>query len=120
MRDGIDLRGGAALTFCNPFDETLATQGPPAIFLPDREGLLRFDESWTRDAWGRNPGPHALSPAWGLVRDHATRFVTLVLVTSPSLLADWPGADVRLFSTRDEADAARSALGALPMAGEPW
>ena len=108
------------LTFCNPFDETLASEGPPAIFLPDREGLLRFDESWTRDAWGRNPGPHVFSPAWGLVRDHATRFVTLVLVTSPGLLEGWPRADVRLYATREEAEAARHALGTLAVAGDAW
>lgn len=108
------------VTFCNPFDETLAALGPPALFLPDREGLLRFDESWTRDAWGRCPGPHALDPRWALVRDHATGFVTLLLTTSPTLVEGWPRADVRLFATREEAEAARKALGPLPMATQPW
>lgn len=108
------------MTFCNPFDETLATAGPAAIFLPDREGMLRFDESWTRDAWGRNPGPHALQTAWGLVRDHATGFVTLVLVTSPGLLEGWPRADVRVFDARADAEAFRAGLGPLPIAAAPW
>lgn len=108
------------VTYCNAFDEALATHGPAAIFLLDREGLLRFDESWTRDAWGRNPGPHPHRHAWGLVRDHATRFVTLVLVTGPTLLEGWPRADVRLFDTREQADAARVLFGSPPIAEAAW
>ena len=29
--------------FCNAFDAHLADHGPPAVFLPDHEGLYRFD-----------------------------------------------------------------------------
>lgn len=107
-------------TFCNPFDELLAQAGPPAVFLLDREGMLRFDETWTRDAWGRAPGPHGFGRSWRLLRDHDTGYVTLVLVTSPTLLREHPRAEVRSFEGRAEAEAARARFGRPPLASEPW
>ncbi|MCB9666105.1 MAG: hypothetical protein H6732_18500 [Alphaproteobacteria bacterium] len=108
------------MTFCNPFDEALARSGLAAVFLLDREGLLRFDATWTRDAWGREPGPHAAGEGWLLFRDHQTGFVTLALVTSPTLVPSWPRADVRRFGTQAEAEAARAAFGVPPVTREPW
>ena len=69
--------------FCSPWDEALARRGPPSVFLPDREGLLRFDADWTRDCWGRAPGPHVDGWTWLLLRDRDTGFVNLLLATSP-------------------------------------
>lgn len=89
--------------FCSPFDEALATVGPAAIFLLDQEGLLRFDPSWTRDCWGRAPGPHEHQWTWTALRDQGTGFVFVVLVTSMTLLLEHPRLDVRQCATRSEA-----------------
>lgn len=105
---------------CNPFDAQLAADGPAAVFLFDRHDVLRFDATWTRDAWGRSPGPHAPGAVWLLLRDHLTGFVQLVFVTSPTLVTSWPRADVRVFATHAEAAAARAAFGAPPVCKEPW
>lgn len=105
--------------FASPFDETLARQGPAAVFLVDPEGELRFHLNWTRDAWGREPGPHAIDWRWLLLRDRDTGFVQLALVTSPTLIPTHPRADVRAFSTREAAEAARAAFGRPPLA-EAW
>lgn len=106
--------------FCSPFDEALASQGPAAVFLPDPEGALRFDARWTRDAWGRAEGPHAHGLTWLLLRDRGTGFVTLALVTSPTLITEHPRLEVRAFSTREDAEAERATYGWPPMCPEPW
>lgn len=106
--------------FCSPFDEALAAAGPAAVFLPDPEGALRFHPSWTRDAWGRAPGPHEQGWSWQIFRDRGTGFVQLALVTSPTLIPEHPRLDVRMFGTREEAEAARRAFGNPPIAEEPW
>lgn len=108
------------MTFCTDFDERLANEGPGAIFLPDREGLLRFDAEWTRGAWGRHPGPHAVEPAWFLLRDHGTGFVVLAYASRRGLLADHPRMDVRGYPTLDAATAARAALGHPPICKDAW
>jgi hypothetical protein len=107
-------------TFCSDFDARLAHEGPAAVFLPDREGLLRFDAEWTRDAWERHPGPHPRAEAWTLLRDRDTRYVMLALVTAPTLLPDHPRMDVRAFPSRATAEAARDTLGQPPLATDPW
>lgn len=91
------------LAFCSPWDEALANGGPASVFLPDREGLLRFDADWTRDCWGRAPGPHAAGWTWVLVRDRDTGFVNLLLATSPTLIPEHPRADVRVEPTAEAA-----------------
>ena len=106
--------------FCNAFDERLSEVGPAAIFLRDHEGLYRFDASWTRDAWERNSGPHAVETVWVLVRDHATGFVARLLVSSPTLLPTHPRGDVKAFATEPEADAFLKTLGALAVSAKAW
>ncbi|HHO49969.1 MAG TPA: hypothetical protein ENK18_03640 [Deltaproteobacteria bacterium] len=106
--------------FCSPFDHDLAHRGPPAVFLLDREGLLRFDPQWTRDAWGRSPGPHEPGWVWILARDRDTGFVWQVLATSPQLLPDHPRLDLRAFVDRAGAVALLASLGEPPLAREPW
>jgi hypothetical protein len=108
------------MKFCNDFDAHLAQVGPAAVFLPDRDGLWRFDAEWTRDAWGRHPGPHSVRPVWCLLRDHDTGFVLLVLVTSPTLLPDHTRMDVRAYDSLDAARAARAELGRVPVSRVPW
>lgn len=107
-------------SFCSPFDETLAHEGPAAVFLLDREGLLRFDAEWTRDAWGRLPGPHDKAMTWVLVRDRASGFVQRVLITAPTLLDDHPRLEVRPFPDANAARVALDGLGRPPMAEAPW
>lgn len=106
--------------FCNDFDEALARSGPAAVFLLDQEGRLRFDADWTRDAWGREPGPHEHGWVWRLLRDRGTGFVTLVLVTSPTLIQAHPRADIRSYADEAEARAARAAFGRPPLTREAW
>ena len=108
------------MEFCSPFDHALAHGGPAAVFLVDRGGALRFDATWTRDTWGRAPGPHAPGWVWILLRDRASGYVQMVLVTSPTLLADHPRADVRVYETQQQAVAARAEFGAMPLAKDGW
>ena len=102
--------------FCSPFDENLAASGPAGVFLLDASGELRFHLTWTRDAWGRAPGPHEPGWRWLLLRDRDTGFVQLALVTSPTLIASHPRADVRSFETRDQAEQHRARFGEPPFA----
>ena len=106
--------------YCSPFDEALATRGPAAIFLVDPEGALRFDPRWTRDCWGRAPGPHPIDPRWLLLRDRGNGWVTLLFCSAVTLLAEHPRLEIRAFV--DEADARRvhAALGVPPVDHEPW
>ena len=108
------------VAWCSPFDAALAASDVAAVFLLDREGLWRFDETWTRDAFARESGPHRRGAAWRLLRDRATGWVTLVHTTSPDLLSVHPRADVRTYGSVDEALAARAAFGNPPIAKEPW
>lgn len=110
--------------FCSAFDERLAATGPPAIFLRDPEGLLRFDAEWTRDAWGR-VGDAVESDAapvrcWALARDRDSGYVLLVLATSPALLGVHPRLSFRTFDGPAAALAALAALGRPPLAEAPW
>lgn len=106
--------------FCTVFDEALAYAGPAAVFLFDPEGALRFEPTWTRDLWGRAPGPHAHGWTWVLARDRSSGFVQLALVTSPTLLVEHPRLDVRAYADLASARAARAVFGQPPVAVEPW
>jgi hypothetical protein len=106
--------------FCNGFDEELARTGPPAIFLPDREGLLRFDAEWTRDRWDRAQGPHERVPMWVLFRDSDTGFVLLLFTTAASLVEDHVRGDVRQFADRSDAVEMRDRFGSPPVCVDAW
>jgi len=108
------------MEFCSPFDEAFAHAGPAAVFLFDRDGALRFDATWTRDAWGRMPGPHRTGWCWQLLRDRASGFVQLILVTSPTLMVDHPRADVRVFGSHAEAVQARARFGDPSISVAEW
>lgn len=114
--------------FCSPFDALLAVQGPPAVFLRDPEGRMRFDAEWTRDAYGREESLSAQAAnateqdraCWALARDRDSGYVQLVLVTSPLLLAVHPRLEFRRFGAREEALAALASLGRPPLDKQPW
>ncbi|TNE84333.1 MAG: hypothetical protein EP330_29385 [Deltaproteobacteria bacterium] len=106
--------------FCSPFDEALAQGGAAAIFLPDPEGMWRFDASWTRDAWGRDAGPHAHAWRYAALRDKRSGFAFVALVTSPTLLVEHPRLDVRLFESLDEARRFVADFGDPPITEAPW
>jgi hypothetical protein len=55
-----------------------------------------------------------------LLRDRATGFVNLALVTAPTLMQAHPRADVRHFADESAARAAREAFGRPPVSAEPW
>ena len=101
--------------FCSPFDEALAHRGPPAVFLTDREGRLRFDAQWTRDAYGRHPGPHEAGWVWIVATDRASGFALLVLSTAVDLLQGHPRLDLVPFREVDRAREALAALGHPPI-----
>jgi hypothetical protein len=91
------------------------------VFLADHEGLLRFDPSWTRDAWGRSEGPHAINWTWTVLRDRGSGFVFVVLVTSPTLLVEHPRLDVRAVESREAAQRLAASFGDPPLAqSDAW
>lgn len=105
--------------FCNPFDALLAAEGPPAVFLRDPEGKLRFDPEWTRDAWGRlSVGERRW--CWAIARDRASGHVQLLLATSPDLVAEHPRLQFRTYDSQLQATEALSAIGRPPVAREAW
>ena len=106
--------------FCSAFDEALAQGGPAGVFLADAEGHWRFDPSWTRDCWGRNPGPHPVAMHWVVLRDSGSGFVFLALVTSPTLLLRHPRLESRLFTDEAEARACLASFGQPAHAATPW
>ena len=106
--------------FCSPFDDALAEQGPPAVFLLDREGDWRFAPNWTRDAWN-GTGEGGLHHArWVLARDRDSGFVQMLLCTGTLLLREHPRHDLRHYETEAAARAARAAYGSPPVSRESW
>ena len=107
------------IQYRSPFDEQLATHGPPAIFTIDFKDRLGLDEARTRELWTRMDR----APEWGvchcLYRDRETGWVQYVLVTSPDLCGPHPRADIVRFATREDALSALAALGELPVSKEP-
>lgn len=108
------------MNFCSPFDEQLAKSGPPAVFLYDRHGDLRFDAQWTRDAYGRIDAHPEGAPCWVLLRDTATGFVQQLYITAEGLMPSHPRGEMRRFAVEAEATAAREALGPIPLRPEAW
>ncbi len=108
------------MDFCSPFDEQLALHGPPGVFLRDSDGVWRFQPTWTRDLWGRSPGPHEHGLTYVLARDEASGFVMLLLVTSPTLLQEHPRLQLRPFDSLEAATAAHRALGDPAVVPTPW
>ncbi len=82
------------MEFASPFDEAVAHGGPASVFLRDHKGLWRLAPDWSRDCWGRAPGPHAHGWTWLSLRDQASGFRLTVLATSPTLIVDHPRFDI--------------------------
>jgi hypothetical protein len=105
--------------FCNPFDALLAHEGPPAVFLRDPEGKLRFDAEWTRDAWGRLAVGERRW-CWVLARDRSSGHVQLLLATSPDLVGEHPRLQFRHYDSAEQAIAALAAIGRPPVTRDAW
>jgi len=104
--------------FCGEYDRVLEQEGPASIFLLDREGTLRFDETWTRDCWGRRP-VERMPGAWFLVRDMGSGFVHPVYATG-DLLKDHPRLQVRRVGDWAAVQAALRDLGSPAVETTPW
>lgn len=109
-----------SLKYASVFDETLAREGPPAVFMFDADRRLRMEHMWTRDAWTRAEQPLVFGEKWVLLRDKASGFVGLALVTSPALLCTHPAFEFRSYLSFEEAKAAREAFGDPPITTVPW
>ena len=99
----------------SPFDETMAAEGPPAIFTLDHSGRLGLDEARTRETWCRVGGPDTREPCHCLFTDRATGFVQYVFVTSPAFFRDHPRAVTERFSSATEALTALQMIGPVPV-----
>ncbi len=103
-----------SLGFADTFDQTLAEQGPPAVFGLTADGELRLQADRTREAWGSRAGTElTFERCHCLYRDRATGFVQYLLVTSPALCEEHPRADIWRY------DSEALALEALGRAGRP-
>lgn len=97
--------------FSSPFDAALADSATAAVFLIDAQGKLRFEPMWTRDAWGRMPGPYAAGRTWWMAVDQASGFAFVVMTNVRDLFpTEGEPAHPRLvferFASREDAAAA--------------
>ena len=99
----------------SPFDETMATEGPPAVFTLDHSGRLGVDEARTRETWCRVGGTDLREPCHCLFTDIETGFVQYVFVTSPAFFRDHPRATTQRFPSAAEALDALRAIGPVPV-----
>ncbi|MDP6931748.1 MAG: hypothetical protein QGG40_02485 [Myxococcota bacterium] len=107
------------LQFTDPFDSTLATRGPPAVFTIDADGELRLDAMRSRNAWESVDGPPELEACHCLFRDRATGWVQYVLVTSPALCREHARAEIVRYPSQAQALEALRALGLPPVRASP-
>ncbi len=97
----------------SPFDEALASDGPPAIFTLDHKGRLGLDEARTREAWTRLEGVGPHEQIHCLFEDKATGWHQYVLVTARSLCTDHPRARIHVFASAEEALASLATMGGV-------
>lgn len=102
--------------FSSRLDAHLAEHGPPAVFVRTHDGEWRFDDAWTRDCWERQEGVVDRAPAFVLLRDRATGFVSRLWTSGRGLLRDHPRADVLLLDDEASAEALLASLGTPPLA----
>ena len=87
------------MEFIDPFDQTLAQAGIPAIFTLNHEGVLQFDLVRTRDFCRQNPGPYTSVWMHSVMVDRATGWPQYVLATSPELILEHERAAIHLFDS---------------------
>ena len=107
------------LPFTDPFDGTIAAQGPPAVFTIDADGELRLAAMRSRNAWESVVAPPGLEACHCLFRDRATGWVQYILVTSPALYLDHPRAEIVRYPSQECALKALLALGTPPVSAAP-
>lgn len=101
--------------FVHTFDHTVALVGPPCVFLLTIEGAWRVEPDLSRDGWVRLDRVPERDPAYGLMRDRATGWVTRIYCTGRDLFLDHPRVDVTWFDSADAMYAAYDAIGPLPL-----
>lgn len=85
--------------YAGKFDEHMALEGTPAIFVYTHEDEWRFSEELTRDVWERQEGEVDRAPGFALLRDRRSGFVSRCFTGSLQLLAEHPRADVLPFES---------------------
>jgi|GEM_PF-3081559 len=93
--------------FADPFDETLAKMGPPALFTQTHEGVLQFDlfrtREWRRRFFSADEIEVSLSFCHCVCIDTATRWPLYVLLTSTALVASDERTKTTRYSSMEEA-----------------
>ena len=113
-----DSRWSPVVPFSDPFDRSVAIHGPAALFTIGPRGQLRLALNRTRDQGKRAVPSRPKEPCHCLFRDRATGYVQYVLATSPTLCVSHPRADVRVYSTQQDALEVLDALGRPPVVDE--
>lgn len=101
------------ISWRSPFDEVLASEGPPAVFTLDHKGRLGMDEARTRESWTRLETIGELIPCHCLFEDRATGWHQYVLVTAEALCSNHPRARVHRYPSAEAALAALEAMGGV-------
>lgn len=112
----VDLRDptwSPIVPFSDPFDRSLASDGPGALFTIGHKGQLRLALNRSRDQGKRAAADRPKRPCHCLFRDRATGFVQYVLATTPALCQAHPRADIQEYPDQ------QSALHALATLGRP-
>lgn len=106
------------MSFCSPFDEAMARQGPAAVFVRTHEGDWMLSDALSRDLATRN-GTVSRDVAHVLFRDDATGLVSWWFVTGRDLLADHPRGQVIASGDHATVSARFAALGRPPRSAPP-
>jgi len=109
--------------YCGEFDKRVAQAGVAAVFVRTIEGAWRLEPDLSRQAWERVGNEELENDerlVHALLRDRATGFVSWWMLSHPSLLAEHPRLDARLFDTEEGAQVVLEALGTPPIASEAW
>jgi len=106
------------MVFCSAFDERMAHDGPPALFVRTHDGDWMLSDSLSRDLTTR-AGLVSRDVAHVLFRDEATGLVSWWFVTGRDLLAAHPRGQVIAAGASAEIATAYAALGRPSVSAAP-
>ena len=106
------------MSFCSPFDEAMAREGPAAVFVRTHDGDWMLSDALSRDLATR-AGSVSRDVAHVLFRDGATGLVSWWFVTGRDLLRDHPRGAVLAAGGHDEIAERFEALGRPPVSAPP-